>query len=150
VGNLIASHTVEIEAPREDVYAAAADVPAAHVWNPSLKSVEVLETDAEGRAELVEMKADALVRETKQRVRFSYQPPEGLSWIQEKGDVKSLEGSWELVELDGGRTQATYALDVDPGRILGMLLRGPVEGKVKEFLSKGAAEGLKEHVEAQG
>jgi hypothetical protein len=32
--------------------------------------------------------------------------------------------------------------------MLGLLLRGPVEGKVKEFLTKGAAEGLKEHVEA--
>jgi hypothetical protein len=34
--------------------------------------------------------------------------------------------------------------------VLGLLLRGPIEGKVKEFLSKGAAEGLKEHVEANG
>ncbi len=31
--------------------------------------------------------------------------------------------------------------------MLGMLLRGPVEGKVKEFLTKGAAEGLKEFCE---
>ena len=29
-----------------------------------------------------------------------------------------------------------------------MLLRGPVEGKVKEFLTKGAAEGLKEFCES--
>ncbi len=126
------------------------DVPGTDVWNPSLKSVEVLETDAEGRAELVDMKADALVKETSQRVRFSYQPTAGMTWTQEKGDAKSLDGSWELVELDGGRTRATYALDVDPGRILGLLLRGPIEGKVKEFLSKGAAEGLKGHVESRG
>jgi ribosome-associated toxin RatA of RatAB toxin-antitoxin module len=150
VGNLIATHTVEISAPRGEVYDVIADVPTSDIWNPSLKSVEVLESDPEGRAELVEMKADALVKETKQRVRFSYQPPEGMTWTQEKGDAKSLEGSWELVELEDGRTRATYTLDVDPGRILGMLLRGPVEGKVKEFLSKGAAEGLKDHVEASG
>ena len=31
--------------------------------------------------------------------------------------------------------------------MLGLLLRGPVEGKVKEFLTKGAAEGLKKHIE---
>lgn len=147
MGRLLASHTVEIDAPRDQVYAVIEDVPSSDVWNPSLKSVEVLETDSEGRAGLVNMKADALVKETNQRVRFSYQPPGGMSWTQEKGDAKSLDGTWELVELDGGRTRATYALDVDPGRILGMLLRGPIEGKVKEFLSKGAAEGLKEHVE---
>ncbi len=31
--------------------------------------------------------------------------------------------------------------------MLGLLLRGPVEGKVKEYLTKSAAEGLKEHAE---
>jgi hypothetical protein len=71
-----------------------------------------------------------------------------MSWVQIEGDVKSLEGSWEFVELAAERTEATFALAVDPGRVLGMLLRGPVEGKVKEFLTKGAAEGLKEHVES--
>jgi hypothetical protein len=29
-----------------------------------------------------------------------------------------------------------------------MLLRGPVEGKVKELLTKGAAEGLKREAES--
>jgi hypothetical protein len=32
--------------------------------------------------------------------------------------------------------------------MLGMLLRGPVEGQVRNFLLGGAAEGLKEHAEA--
>ena len=32
--------------------------------------------------------------------------------------------------------------------MLGMLLRGPAEGKVREFLVAGAAEGLKERAEA--
>ena len=80
-------------------------------------------------------------------MRFRYDPPNGLSWTQEKGEVKSLDGRWELTELDANRTQAAYILDFDPGRMLGMLLRGPVEGKVKEFLTKGAAEGLKQHIE---
>jgi ribosome-associated toxin RatA of RatAB toxin-antitoxin module len=71
-----------------------------------------------------------------------------MNWVQIKGAVKSLEGSWEFVELAVERTRATFALDIDPGRMLGMLLRGPVQGKVKEFLTKGAAEGLKQHVES--
>jgi hypothetical protein len=75
---------------------------------------------------------------------------------------KHPDGSAKLVEMendalvkktktiDDGRTRAVYTLRTDPGRVLGLLLRGPVEGKVKEFLSKGAAEGLKEYVEANG
>jgi len=148
MGELQASWTTEIEAPIERVFAVAADVPASPAWQPSLQKVETLETDAEGRATLVDTEADAKVRTTKQRLRFSYDEPSGMTWDQEKGDVKSLHGTWVFTELGPERTKATYELKVDPGRMLGMLLRGPVEGKVKEFLTKGAAEGLKQAVEA--
>lgn len=149
MGTIHASHTVEIDAPRDRVYDVAADVPGAVAWNPATEEVEVLETDREGRAELVEVKADAMVKKSKSTLRFRYDPPNGLSWTQEQGEVKSLDGRWELTEIEGGRTRAAYILDFDPGRMLGMLLRGPVEGKVKEFLTKGAAEGLKKHVEGR-
>lgn len=148
MGMIHASHTVEIDAPRERVYEVAADVAGAVAWNPATEKVDVLEKDREGRAELVEVEADAMVKKSKSILRFSYDEPNGLSWTQEKGEVKSLDGRWELTDLDGGRTEAAYILDFDPGRMLGMLLRGPVEGKVKEFLTKGAAEGLKKHIEA--
>ena len=147
MGKLHASHTVEIDAPLARVYEVAADVPGAVEWNPAMESVEVLETDAQGRATLVEAEADVKVKKSKSTLRFSYNEPEGLTWVQEKGDVKSVDGRWELEEVAAERTRATYALEVDPGRMLGMLLRGPVEGQVKEFLTKGAAEGLKRHVE---
>ena len=73
-----------------------------------------------------------------------------MSWDQEKGDVKSLRR-----QLDVHRARpptapaAVYELRVDPGRMLGMLLRGPVEGKVKEHLTRGAAEGLKRAAECR-
>jgi hypothetical protein len=68
--------------------------------------------------------------------------------VQEKGDTKSLLGSWAFEDLGGGRTKATYALEADPGRMLGLLLRGPAEGMVRDFLLGNAAEGLKEKAEA--
>jgi len=150
MGKIAASYTVEIDAPRQRVYNVAADVPGAVAWNPAMVSVEVLETDSQGRAALVETEADVKVKRSKSILRFSYNEPEGLNWAQESGEVKSVDGRWELKELDGDRTQATYALDIDPGRMLGMLIRGPVEGQVKEFLTKGAAEGIKKHIEAGG
>ena len=150
MGTIHASHTVEIDAPRDRVYEVAADVPGAVAWNPATEKVDVIETNREGLAELVDVEADAMVKKSKSTLRFSYDPPNGLSWTQEKGEVKSLDGRWELTELDANRTQASYILDFDPGRMLGMLLRGPVEGKVQEFLTKGAAEGLKKHIEGSG
>lgn len=148
MGELHASWTEEIDAPLERVYEIAADVPNSPDWQPSLQKVDVVETNAEGRATVVDTEADAKVRTTKQRLRFSYDEPNGMSWEQERGDVKSLHGSWTFTELGPERTKATYDLRVDPGRMLGMLLRGPVEGKVKEHLTKGAAEGLKRAAEA--
>ena len=72
-----------------------------------------------------------------------------MRWEQEKGEkLKKLHGWWKLESLGEERTRATYALRADPGMVLGIpLLRGPVEGKVKEFLTKDAAEGLKRQAE---
>ena len=72
-----------------------------------------------------------------------------ITWEQERGDVKAMHGWWRLEDLGDGRTRATYGLEVDPGRMLGLLLRGPAEGKVRDFLLGGAAEGLKARAEAR-
>jgi uncharacterized membrane protein len=148
MAELEASWTVEIDAPRERCYKIAADIEGAPRWQGTLEEVEVLKRDAERRPELVETVSDAKVKKARSVLRFSYDPPGGISWEQEEGDTKWLVGSWEFEELDPGRTRATYALRADPGRMLGMLLRGPVEDKVKEALTRGAAEGLKGEAES--
>jgi uncharacterized membrane protein len=148
MATLEASWTVEIEAPRERCYEVAADVENSAEWQGTLEEVEVLERDAQGRALVVETLSDAMVKKVRSWLRFTYDPPSGVTWEQEKGETKWLTGSWVFDELDGGRTRATYGLRTDPGRVLGLLLRGPIEGKVKEFLTKSAAEGLKKHLEA--
>jgi uncharacterized membrane protein len=148
MGNITGEKTVEIDAPIERVFEIAADIKNAPEWQGSLKDVEVLEKGADKRAELVETESDAKVKTVKARLRFSYDEPAGITWVQEKGDTKSLRGWWTFEDLGGGRTRATYGLDVDPGRMLGMLLRGPVEGQVRNFLLGGAAEGLKKQAEA--
>ena len=148
MGNVTGDRTVEIDAPIERCFEIAADIENAPDWQGSFKDLEVLEKDADGRAELVETSSDAKVKTVKARLRFSYEEPDRITWVQEKGDVKSLDGWWTFEDLGDGRTRATYGLDVDPGRMLGMLLRGPVEGQVRNFLLGGAAEGLKKQAEA--
>lgn len=148
MGLIEGERSVEIDAPIERCYEIAADIEHAVEWQGSLRDVEVLERDSEKRAELVETESDAKVKRVKAILRFSYEPTERIDWVQEKGDTKSLEGYWVFEDLGGDRTQATYGLVVDPGRMLGMLLRGPAEGMVRDFLLGGAAEGLKERAEA--
>jgi uncharacterized membrane protein len=148
MGNIRGDKSVEIDAPIERCFEIAADIEGAPEWQGSLRDVEVLERDGDRRPELVETTSDAKVKTVKARLRFSYEEPDRITWVQEKGDTKALNGWWEFEDLGEGRTRATYGLDVDPGRMLGMLLRGPVEGQVRNFLLGGAAEGLKKQAEA--
>ena len=148
MGVIKGDRSVEIEAPIERCYEIAADIANAADWQGSLKDVEVIERDAEKRAVLVETESDAKVKTVKAVLRFSYDPPTGIRWVQEKGDTKSLTGSWTFEDLGSGRTRATYGLEADPGRMLGMLLRGPAESAVRDFLLGNAASGLKEKAES--
>ena len=148
MGIIEGEKTVEIDAPIERCYEIAADIEGATEWQGSLQDVEVLERDDQRRPELVETKSDAKVKSVRAVLRFSYEPPTAVRWTQEKGDTKSLDGWWSFEDLGDGRTRAAYGLRSDPGRVLGMLLRGPVEDKVRDFLLGGAAEGLKKKAES--
>jgi uncharacterized membrane protein len=148
MGTIRGERTVEIDAPVERVFEIAADIEHAPEWQKSLTDVEVLERDGERRAKSVETESNASVRTIRSRLRFEYEPFSAIMWDQERGDVKALRGWWHFEDLGGGRTRATYGLEVDPGRMLGLLLRGPAEGKVRDFLVGGAAEGLKARAEA--
>src|SRR3954452_25107099 len=141
------SSTAEIDAPIEEVWKVVEDVVGAPQWRDGLKDVEELERDADGHVTLVESASDAKVRTIKSIVRFSYDGPTRLSWTQEKGELKSVEGSWTLEDLGDGRTKATYSLDVDLGRMLGMGIRGPLVDALRGSLVNARAGELKARVE---
>lgn len=146
MGKLGGQASTEIDAPLERVWAVVEDVLSAPEWQGGLLSMEALETDAQGRPTLVETVNDAKVRQVRSRVRFAYDGPTRLTWRQEKGDIKSLDGAWTLEDLDG-RTRATYELEGDPGRVLGMLVRGPVEDSIRRVLVDARPEELRRRVE---
>jgi carbon monoxide dehydrogenase subunit G len=149
MGHLIGSSSAEIDAPLEQVWELVQDVEVAPQWQGGLNGLTALERDAEGRATQCEVAADIKVRTVKTIVRFNYDGgPTRLSWSQEKGDLKSVDGSWELEDLGDGRTRVTYNVDADLGRVLGALVRGPIEGVVRDMLAGARAGELKQRVEA--
>jgi ribosome-associated toxin RatA of RatAB toxin-antitoxin module len=148
MANLTGSSTAEIDAPRDRVWALVQDVESAPQWQGGLKSMTALERDGEGRAIRCEARTDAKVRTVKSIVRFTYDGPDALRWTQEKGDLKSLVGSWTLEDLGGNRTRAVYAIDVDLGRTLGMLVRGPVVDLLRQMLAGARAGELKKQIES--
>jgi carbon monoxide dehydrogenase subunit G len=148
MANLTGSSTAEIDAPLERVWELVEDVEAAPDWQGGLKSIRALERDGDGRATVCESESDAKVRTIKSIVRFSYGGPTELRWRQEKGEMKSVDGSWELEDLGDGHTRATYSLDVDLGRMLGLVIRGPLVDVLRGMLVNARAGELKKHAEA--
>lgn len=127
--------SVDVDRSIDEVWALVADVERAPDWQGGLDRLEPIERDAEGRPTLCVSETDAKVKVIKTRVRFDWSAAPGrLSWTQEKGDLKRLDGAWILEDLGDGRTRVTYELDGDPGRMLGMLIKGPVEGQIRKLL----------------
>jgi len=147
VPRISGSASAEIGASVEEVWVVVEDVLTAPDWQGGLVAMSALERDAEGRPALVEAKNDLRVRHITTQVRFRYEPPTGLSWTQEEGDLKSLTGSWGLEDLGDGQTRAIYSLDADPGRVLGMLVRGPAEAAILAGLVNARPGELKLRIE---
>jgi len=139
--------SAEISAPIDQVWALVEDVERAPEWQGGLKAMHVLDRDAEGRAELCESESDAKVRTVKSVVRFEYQPPTGLRWTQVKGELKSVDGRWDLEDLGGDRTRATYWIEAELGRMLGMVIRGPLVDLLRDMLAGARAGELKRAIE---
>ncbi len=147
MAHLGGSASAEIDAPLEEVWAVVEDVMTAPEWQGGLDKMTALERGADGRPTLVETENDIKVRRIKAHVRFRYEGSTRLSWTQEKGDMKAVDGAWELEDLGNGRTRATYRLDADPGRVLGLVIRGPVEAATQAIFVNGRPGELKRRVE---
>lgn len=142
------SASIEIEAPLAEVHRVAADVEGSPRWQPEIKVAQCLERDAAGNQILVHMETDAKVRRLGSDIRFSYEESL-IAWRQEEGDLKAVEGSWQLEDLGANRTRATYWLKVDLGRKLGLLIRGPLVGVLRGQLVDTMPEKLKHFVEGE-
>lgn len=146
MGRIEGSASAEIEGPIEKVFEIAADVEGSPRWQPEIKAARCVERDGE-RQLLVDTETDGKVRTLKSRLRFSYDEPTGLSWRQEKGDLSEVEGNWKFEDLGDGRTRATYSMSVDLGRMLGMVIRGPLVDLLRKQLVESMPGKLKGFVE---
>jgi ribosome-associated toxin RatA of RatAB toxin-antitoxin module len=144
---LTGENTIEVEASPEECYALVVELDRYPEWQTQVRSAEVIERDGEGRPLVVETVSDARVRELKYRLRYRHEPPARMSWTYVKGDVKDLNGEYRFEALDGGRTRVTFRLEVDPGRRLGLLLRGPLADKVRDYVMGSTLDELKAELE---
>ncbi len=142
------SASTEIDAPIAAVWAIVQDVAAWPEWQATLGSLDILETDADGRATRCAVEFDAKVTKIKMKLRCSYAAPTAMAFERVSGDLSALSGSWTLSDLGDGRTGATYQLDVNPGGVLNFLLNEERLGKLRELLVDSRPPELKARAEA--
>lgn len=114
-----------VRASLEHCRAVALDVERYPEWAVDIKQVEVLDRNADGRAERVRFRAAAFGRSTTYTLVYDHSAaPAVLSWKLEEGDLtRVLDGSYTFDPLDDGDTEVTYHLVAE--------LLMPVPGFVK-------------------
>jgi len=150
MADLEGTSSIDIEAPIERCFQIIADVERAPQWQGAIRKARALEHDAQGRPALVETHIDVIVTSVTVWLRFDYLEPTGMRWTRERGDLTCLSGCWQLEDQGGGRTRATYSLEIGLNRTLGLLrkgVRGAAETRVRELLSRRPVEGLKREAE---
>lgn len=148
MGALSAGASAEIEAPIDHVWEIVADVEAWPEWQATITEIDVEERDPVNRPSLCEVVFDAKVQTIRTVQRVRYEAPHRLTFAQERGSLKSLDGSWQLEDLGDGRTRATYALDVRLSGMLGMLVTGAVADKLRDRLVTALPGELKGRAES--
>ena len=148
MGTIGGSSSIDIDAPIQRCYDLVADPEGTAEWQESLKRAEVLERDPDGNPTLVETFIDAKAREVRVVLRFDWDEPTELRWTRADGDLKRCDGAWTFEDLGDDRTRATYTLELDPGRMLSMLAKGPLGDQLRKMLTDQPPKGLKAYAES--
>ena len=106
---------VEIPAAAGVVWAVMVDVERAPEFIPGLRRARVLERGASH--ELIEhtVKYAALLPEFTYRYRADYRRPERIDFQRVSGDLRVLQGAWQLRPDGDVRTVVVYSVFLDPG-----------------------------------
>lgn len=138
---------IEIPASAEAIFDVLADLEHYPEWITAMRSVEVLERDADGLPARVSFEVDAMVKVISYVLTYEFKRPRLMSWVAEPGDdILEMVGSYELSDLEGGGTDVVYALRVDYAFPLPGFLRRQAE---KQLVST-ALRGLRKRVRQVG
>ncbi|CAB4903296.1 MAG: cyclase [Actinobacteria bacterium] len=138
------TQSIVIDAPASAVMAVIADFPAYPEWVSAAKTVEVLRTGPDGRAEQVHFVLDAGAVKDDYVLAYTWEGDRRVSWTLVQGQMqKRQDGSYTLVESGGG-TEVTYAISID----LSIPMLGMIKRKAEKVILDTALKELKKRVEA--
>ncbi|MFT4126682.1 MAG: SRPBCC family protein [Gordonia sp. (in: high G+C Gram-positive bacteria)] len=144
----MADHTersIVVNADAAAVMAVIADFPRYPEWVGAAREVEVLETDATGRASRVRFVLDAGVLADTYVLRYTWDADgSGVSWSLESSDLqRDQQGRYAVVQQVPGSTKVTYSLMVD--LLIPMIAQ--LKRRAEKAITDAALTDLKKRVE---
>jgi ribosome-associated toxin RatA of RatAB toxin-antitoxin module len=129
--------TLEIDAPPEALYDAAADVASYPDWASGVREVEILESDENGRVDRARFVLEGFIKEIEYVLQYTHDRPRVLSWVAEDNDdLKMLEGSYQFTASDEA-TEVVYSLTVEPNFKVPGFLRRQAEKQIVSTALRG-------------
>ncbi len=141
----LSSGTVTIEAPIAEVEKALFDLAKYPEWSTSIKSVDVLATDDQGRLTSGKFVIEAGVLKDKVTLDYDWsEAPSKLSFSFNDADMLTgMEGSYSIKKIDEDTTQVTYEMGVE----LPMPIPAMMRKKNEQATIDQALQQLKSHLE---
>jgi carbon monoxide dehydrogenase subunit G len=142
-----ADRTETIAATPEQVWALIADVEGYGDWHPFFSDAQVHDRDDAGRVTRAAFSHPTSVVTLHTELRFTYEDGVAVRATGKGKDLKSMAGGFEMEAADDG-VALRHTISVDPGMKIGLLLRGPVEERVRNGVLNGAFRGVREQLES--
>lgn len=141
------SSTMTIEMPGPVIMAVIADFASYPQWASGVRSAQVLQSAAGGRAELVRFTLDAAVIKDTYVLRYRWQGDQEVHWdLAEKGNVVNEMSGAYLLDPVGQATKVTYELAVG----LAMPLPGILKRRAEKTIIDTALRGLRSRAQMVG
>jgi hypothetical protein len=131
------SHTEVIRAPIELCFDTLVDFAEYPSWFRVIRAAKIEEADAAAGKWRVRFELDAVLKTITYTLAYEGRRPGELVWKMTGGDLKAIEGRYELIELEPGLTEATCTQAID----VGMWVPGIVR---RAFESSAVADSVRE------
>ena len=137
-----ATQTIVVDVPREEFFEVVRDYERYPEFLDDMEASEVLSRD--GDVAEVEFTLNVIKR-ISYTLRLVESGSERIEWSLVRGMFKRNDGGWTLEELPGGRTRATYSIEITlgvflPGTIVNRLVGKTLPATLQAF--KQRAESL--------
>lgn len=135
--------SIVVEGPLAEVAARLIDLAQYPEWLTSIKKVEVMESDSQGRASKATLSIDAGVMKDRATLVYDYSAaPAEISFSLEEADLMTaMDGKYTLKALDSDSTQVTYELGVElslpvPRMMIAKTEKATIDSALKELAAQ--------------